>query len=59
MAETEVHRTARSLIANHGGKALAIAERASVNVGSLNMTDRVQFWNAVAAAIRSIEAGAV
>lgn len=57
MAETDVQRTARSLIACHGSDALRLAERAASNVRTIGMTDKLAFWEAVAAAIRSIQAG--
>lgn len=57
MAETEAHRTARSLIASHGDGAILVAERAANNVRTLGLVEKLKFWNAVAAAIRVIQAG--
>jgi hypothetical protein len=55
--ETEADRLARSLIANHGVGALFVAERAADGVRWLGMTGEIAHWEAVAAAIRTIQAG--
>ena len=52
--DAEVERTARSLFAQHGSQALGIAQRAAINVRGLGMTDQVEFWMAVAVAIRTM-----
>jgi hypothetical protein len=58
MAETEVYRLARSLIADFGIGALPMVERAVEKIRTLGMTETLKFWTEVAAAIRAIQAGA-
>jgi hypothetical protein len=57
MVDTEAYRTARSLIADFGTRALPMVERTINKLRTLRMTESLKFWNEVAAAIRAIEIG--